>query len=52
MKTMRPKDKKEKRRTKETFSLYNEYNWEDLYLPCGLDKLLVEVVYNYILRSP
>ena len=40
MKAMRAKDKSEKREEKKKRQ-YDQYNWEEVYLTGGLDKLLV-----------
>ena len=47
MKAMRAKDKSEKREEKKKRQ-YDEYNWEVLYLPGGLNKLLIEDLNKYL----
>ena len=46
-KAMRAKDKSEKREEKKKRQ-YDEYNWEVLYLPGGLNKLLIEDLNKYL----
>ena len=44
---MRAKDKSEKGEEKNKRQ-YDEYNWEELYLTCGLDKFLGKDLNKYL----